>query len=558
MALNPYVATLLEKRGIANELLDAFISPLYDRDIHDPFLFDDMARAVGRLTLALTRGERITVYGDYDVDGVSGAVILHDILTKAGGTVSLFFNHREDDGYGLHTRCIDRIAQLGATLMITTDSGIMNAHEIAYARERGIDTIITDHHTPPQTDDGLPPAIAIIHPRVRADRYPWKHLSGGGCAFKLAQALCRTLSERDPSFRYEEKWLLDLVALSILSDRVPLQGENRALFYYGMKVMRKSRRAGLRALLSRTPAFYQSSPIDTLQFHVIPLLNAASRMEHASHAAALLCAHDTVAAEHLADKLTALNKERQRLTQRTLRSIPGSILLDGSLFLAASTHWRVGLLGLVAGKLIATYRKPVILLRTGGPQIVGVARSTHAVHIAQTFHLLSDFFERFGGHAAAGGFALKASVTLDNFVDAVGRLTPVPCADMMDAPSADTHGIEVPLWALTADFVSDLSRCEPWGAGNPQPTLVLRGCTITGVSPLGRRKQWSLLRIQQNGAVASVRIASSALNDTISLDAPLDMYCSVALREWRGLPDLRLTVKSLKFLHSFQPSLLTL
>lgn len=543
---NPVVAKLLCERGVSLEDHDRFLFPSYDRDCHDPFLFDDMPIAVSRITAAIAGKERITIYGDYDVDGVSAAVLLYDVLTKAGGSVSLYFNHREDDGYGLHCHCIDAIAAQGTRVMITTDSGIAHAHEIAYANTLGIDTIVTDHHTPPQHEDEIPPALAIIHPGVHAKRYPWKFLSGGGSAFKLAQALCRTIAQHDKRWLHEEKWHLDLVALSILADCVPLLGENRVMLQYGLKVIEKTRRPGLRVLLARVPPFYRSSLLSTLHFGVIPLLNAASRMEHASRAADVLIAPDEESACSAADILQSLNRERQRCTQRTIKSVPGNVLVNNAIFLAASPHWRIGVLGLAANRLLAEYRKPIILVREGNPSM-GVARSTPDVHIVQTFARLREYFDRFGGHRAAGGFALKPSVTIDEFAAACEHLDCVTSTEEGVAwQDHSTGAIEIDLADLTERSLHDISFCAPWGPGNPQPRFKVRNCTISGPKPIGTRGQWVRMNVEQGGMRMSAR-ARASLIAMSGIIAPSqgDVLCCADMREWRGSQYISLTIDSI-------------
>lgn len=548
MPLNPHIAALLSRRGIADEYHEEFIAPSYERDIHDPFLFDDMPRAVERICSAIANAEHVTIYGDYDVDGVSSAVIIFDVLTRAHAHVSLFFNHREEDGYGLHRHCIDTIAEQGTTLIITTDSGIANAGEVAYAHERGIDTIITDHHTPPSDAGDIPPAVAIIHPQVHADRYPWKALSGGGSAFKLAQALCRTFAVHNPTWLNEEKWLLDLVALSTLSDCVSLQGENRALLHYGLKVIQKTRRPGLRTLLNRVPSFYQSSLIDSLHYFVIPLLNAASRMDHASRAAAVLTAPDEHTASDAVDFLEAANRERQKLTTKTVRAVPGNILVNGALFLAASSSWRLGVLGLVANKLVAHYGKPVLLVRSGTPH-VGVCRSTPDIHIAKTLARLSDCFDRFGGHHGAGGFALKESVSLEEFAQAIELIEPVREKAGSDNTFHDRKAdcaARMTLIDFTDDYIRGLVQCEPWGPGNPPPVYAISDCVIRAITPVGTRGHWVRLRIEQGESRMSVRVRTALmpLRDRW-IAQNVDLVCEGVVRQWRGVHELALTVNDI-------------
>lgn len=547
MSINAHIAALLSRREINDGAIRAFLAPDYKRDTHDPFLFDDMPIAVERILKAISTRERITIYGDYDVDGVTSAVLLHDVLTKAHADVSCFFNHREDDGYGLHRRCIDTIAEQGTRLIITTDCGISNADEVAYASSSGIDVIITDHHTPPNDSAALPRCIAIIHPQVHADKYPWKYLSGGGIAFKLAQTLCRTFAETDTAWQHEEKWLLDLVALSMLADCVPLKGENRVLLHYGLKVIAKTRRPGIQQLLLRVPSFYKSSLVDALQYSVIPLLNAASRMAHASDAARALLAPDIQTADAAIEHLIQLNRARQQLVRKTIRAIPGNILVNSNVFFAASPAWRLGVLGLAANKLLAEYQKPIILMKNSVENI-GVCRSTPNIHIAKTLSSLADYFSRYGGHRAAGGFALKPNVSIEEFAQALERIDFAREKTAEDSrennKDVEHEPIEIRLSDFTAEFARDFTLCEPWGHGNPKPLYRIVNCAIRDTAPIGTRGQWIRMAVEQDGSRISLRSRTSEFPfRTDSLPLSCDIICEAGVREWRGMNELFFTAK---------------
>lgn len=547
MSINAHIAALLSRREITDDAISAFLAPDYKRDTHDAFLFDDMQTAVERILKAISTQEQITIYGDYDVDGVASAVLLYDVLTKAHADVSFFFNHREDDGYGIHRRCIDSIAEQGTRLIITTDCGISNADEVAYAGSRGIDVIITDHHTPPNDSAALPRCIAIIHPHVHADKYPWKYLSGGGIAFKLAQTLCRTFAATDIAWQNEEKWLLDLVALSMLADCVPLKGENRVLLHYGLKVIAKTRRPGIQQLLSRVPSFYKSSLVDALQYVVIPLLNAASRMAHASDAARVLLAPDIQTADTAVEHLIQLNRARQRLVRKTIREIPGNILVNSKVFFAALPSWRVGVLGIAANKLLSEYQKPIILMKNSTKNI-GVCRSTPDIHIAKALSSLADYFSRYGGHAAAGGFALKQDVSIEEFAKALEQID-FACEKTAEDNRENENDwehepIEIRLSDFTAEFARDFTLCEPWGHGNPKPLYRIVNCAILNIVPIGARRQWIRIAAEQDGSRISLRSRSSEFPfRTDSLPLSCDIVCEAGVREWRGMNELFLTAK---------------
>lgn len=562
-ALHPRVAQLLYARGIVTEEEQhAFLGPDYSSGIHDPFLFDDMERAVKRIIRALVCHERITIYGDYDLDGLSASALLYDILTLLGCEVAVAMNHREREGYGLNAAKVAELVDGGTRLIITTDSGISNYDEIAFAVSRGTDVIITDHHTVPTDPNRIPPALAILHPLVRADRYPCKDLSGGGVAFKLVQALIRFSGDPDftalkaalknqdgTSLNWEgyEKWLLDLVCLSTIGDCVPLRGENRVMVKFGLMVLGKTRRVGLRALLeSGTSRDKKVSP-RTVGFVIGPRLNAASRMDHASVAFDLLVAHQESVAAQLASVLNDLNTERQRLTDRifheAMARVQAALDQGKKVLVACGADWPVSVLGLVAGKIVSATSLPVVLLSRNDHRIAGAGRSPDSFHLADAFASCAELFERFGGHRNAGGFTLKSSVTEIEFQERFEALALELTSSSVSRDESPVADLDVSLEEIDLDLAHALALLEPFGKSNEQPVFRVRNVAICDIRFVGAGEKHVRMTLEQNGCVRrAVGFSFASRVKKISRGSRATLYCTVDVNHWNGLSEAQLTL----------------
>ncbi len=543
--LHPIIDDILASRGIQTPKdRMIFMNPQYEGGVHDPFLFNDMERAVMRINLAIQRGERITIYGDYDVDGLTATVILYETLSHLGACVDVIFNHREHDGYGVCMSTVRTLAKDGTSLIITTDSGITNYDEIATARDLGVDTIVTDHHTVPTDPGRIPPAHAIIHPTVYEDqRYPCRFLSGGGCAFKLSQGLLRRSAYSTEKIKAYEQSFVDLVALSIIADCVPLLDENRVLLRKGLEVLSATPRPGLRELVSRIPSYYRGISVHSLQFTVIPMLNAASRMDHARRAFDLLTAIDSDTAQRYADTLCALNAERQKLSEKTFRQAKKLCKdqLHQNILVASSPDWQLGVLGLVAGKVSRLYDKPVVLISATEERIAGVARSVPSINIVECFSTISHLFKRYGGHHVAGGFALREGVSVEECVDAFSALPVTHDTSGQTKRSTDQRPIPIRLADISWDFVQDLMRCKPWGNANQNPRFVIHDCAILSIKRFGKNDKHSRLLVAQESSRATI-IAMSKRNEerTFTPGNHYDIMCEIDCREWFGRPEISL------------------
>ncbi len=557
---------LLERLFISRNIADPelFCSPDYARDTHDPFLFDDMELAVKRIIQAWRKNERVVVYGDYDVDGLCSAAILFDFFSLMGMNVGIAINHREKEGYGLYLPTIKRLADEGVNVIVTTDSGISNFEEVSVAKARGMDVIVTDHHTVPKNPDLIPPAYAIIHPLVRADRYPFKELSGGGVAFKFLQALIRYIDDEDFARAKEqacdtqgdivnweayEKWLLDLVCMSTIGDCMPLIGENRVFVKFGLLVLGKSRRPGLRAIYRRVIKRTKTLTPETISFYIAPRLNAASRMEHAMIAFDLLMCRTEEEAEKLADVLEEKNTERQRLTERVLaeakEALGGKLAENKKVLIGMSTTWPLGILGLVAGKLCSQYNRPVVLMTEGhGGLISGAGRSVDSFHITQAFTEIQHVFSRFGGHGAAGGFALKSTEHVNEFFSSFEQIAERQLSqNRVDKPPLMIDTI-ARLEEVTLEVCQGLSLMQPFGRGNTKPLIQFSHLEICEIRALGETKRHAKLSVRQ-GQTTRFVIAFSRpdILKAFSIGDTVDVVCELEENEWNGHcePQMKLT-----------------
>src|SRR3989339_1621059 len=369
---NIVTAQLLYNRQLTTqEDVDHFVLPDYGQDQHDPFLFRDMKKVVARIKQAVLKKQKIVIHGDYDADGVCGSAVLYKTLQKIGADVSVYLPHRDTEGYGLNLNTIQTLADAGTHLVITVDCGTSNKKEIAKAVELGMDVIVTDHHSEPPE---LPKeACAMLNPKLSQETYPFRFLAGVGVSFKLCQALIREYALGEAF----EKWLLDLVAISTVTDFVPLIGENRVFVKYGLVVMKKNLRPGLRQLFSQMNVEVKTVSCETILFKVGPHINAAGRMKHANAAFEMLVEENEEQAALLAANIVQANKERQRVSaQMSKRALEQAELQKNEFVIIVEIDdCPIGLVGLVAGKVASTYHRPTFVVGRMGEESAGSCRS---------------------------------------------------------------------------------------------------------------------------------------------------------------------------------------
>lgn len=507
VAYDDLTAALLARRGVVTrEEAEKFLNPSYDLHLHDPFLMVDMQKAAERFARAITSGEKIAVWSDYDCDGIPGGVLLHDFLKKTGANFENYIPHRHEEGYGMNVSGIEKLAKNGVKLVVTVDSGITDVVPVARANELEMEVIVTDHHLP---QEKLPDAFAILNPNARPDEtYPYKSLCGSGVAWKLVCATLATAPElRKIVPEGWEKWLLDMVGLATVADMVPLTGENRLLATYGLKVMRKSPRIGLQKMLRGMRVDQRAITEDDIGFMIAPRVNAASRLGEARDAFRLFTTTDESEADVLAKKLEKLNRERKaqagaitravhtRLREREVRSI----------IALGDPEWRPALLGLVANNIADEYERPVFLWgREGNMSLKGSFRNGGGARMMELLRATENTFAQFGGHAAAGGFTLIDTEVFfleDRLVEAYERIT--ADAEQVDPLLARADAVLAPE-EVTLSYLKKVERLAPFGMENPKPVFLLREVPILGISRFGKAEEHLKLKIEVNGGNGTI------------------------------------------------------
>ncbi|MBI4280763.1 single-stranded-DNA-specific exonuclease RecJ [Candidatus Uhrbacteria bacterium] len=543
-SLHPVIGQLLWQRGIrTDQEAERFFSPDFGRDTHDPFLFRHMDRAVDRIFQALRNDERITIHGDYDADGVTGSAVLtvtlREILRAMGKsieTLDFYVPHREREGYGVHEATVRLLAEAGTRLMITVDCGIACAEAVAEAKRLGIDTIVTDHHEFPSQ---LPEAI-LIHPKLPGETYPFPHLAAVGVAWKLACALFdqgRKLGfDVSPA---AEKWLLDLVAIATVTDVVPLVGENRALEFFGLKVLRKTKRLGLQKLYA--VAGIRAETIDTWKvgFQIGPRINAAGRMEHAEAAFRLLVTDDEQEAEALAAKLQEQNSNRQQESNRMFEEARRQIIerQDAALLWACGETWSAGLVGLVAGKLAQEFGKPVLVMGRVGDRWVGSGRSIPGFHITEALGEAADCLDRFGGHPQACGFSTFTDERFSRFLRKMDEVAARQLAALTLAPLL-TVDVELAWGEATLALAEEIERMRPFGEANPEPKFLTRQLTVVGLDAVGEGKHLRLLLKSREGvAQKGIAFGWGLRQEKPALGNIIDLVYELGVHRWNGFSE---------------------
>lgn len=559
---DPVLQELLYGRGITTiDEAEKFLQPNYDKDIHDPYLFADMEKAVKRILKAFEKKEKIGIFSDYDADGIPGAVVLSDFFRKAGyENFIVYIPHRNDEGYGLNAEALKKIADEGVTLVITIDCGISNHDEVDVANSLGMDVIITDHHLPKEK---LPDAFAVInHKRPDCD-YPDKNLCGSGVIWKLITALIQNKKFQEKYNIDEkgekriqtgyEKWLLDLVGLATLSDMVPLVGENRVIASYGLIVMRKSPRPGLHKLFSLLKVRQNEITEDDIGFLITPRINAASRMGHPKDAYDMLSSTDVTEAGVLAEHLNKINDERKGVVGSMVKEIKKTISEREdalrNVIVLGSPEWKPSLLGLVANSFSDEHNRPVFLWGrdTGSgsvPMIKGSCRSGGDVNIHKLMEHAKDILTEYGGHKQAGGFSLiqdNIHLLEDRLNKAFEELNeegledePVYIDKILSIENVD--------WKL----FSHIEKLAPFGIDNLKPLFKFENAEIISSKQFGKEKNHLEITFKNSRGRAVQAIAFFSHGDKFSVElAPgnkINLIAHVEKSTFRNFPELRLRI----------------
>lgn len=546
LGIDPAPCRLLVQRGIDTfEAAKHFFRPEWSH-LHDPFLMQDMERAVDRLELALQRDERILIYGDYDVDGTMSVSLLFQFLQDLGHReLDYYFPDRYREGYGLSEEGIAYAAKSGVALLITVDCGIRAQEQVDNARKAGIDVIICDHHVP---GDSWPFATAVLDPKRPDCNYPYKELSGCGVAFKLAQALLahRQLSEENllP--------LTEFVAISIAGDLVPITGENRTLAFFGLAQINRSRRPGLRALIkvaNRKPPLR----ISDIVYGLGPIINASGRMADAGTVVQLMLAANRHVATEYALALRKRNELRREYDRRTANE--ALTLLNGSAqhserrsIILYQPHWHKGVIGIVAARLATDLHQPTVILTKSDDILVGSARSVDGLDLFPALDQCADLLLSYGGHAHAAGLSLR----LDDWESFAERFE----AGMREAMPAQglqpslLVAAELNFHDITPKFFRILRQFAPFGPGNMNPLFVTRNVRDAGGSQTLKEGEHLRLALRQEAdgpILRGIAFGQGEDFDLLSRQQPFDICYSIVENNWSGRPELQLIVKEIDF-----------
>ncbi len=548
LGTTPLIARVLLNRGVEDPALARLWLGGSLRDLPDPRLLGGMEQATGRLLAALDGHERICVHGDYDVDGCTSVALLVHLLRRLGADVTWYAPHRQRDGYGVALHTVERLAAEGTRLLITCDTGVSAHAAVERGNTLGIDTVVCDHHTPPEE---LPPARAIINPRLDPEGNPYAELAAVGVSFMLAVALRARMRERGDFDAWPEPDLreyLDFVALGTVADLAPLRGINRLLVRTGLKVLAARRRPGLRALMD-VSGIRREDPLEAshLGFRLGPRINAAGRLAEASTAVELLLADGDGQARRLAEQLDGWNRRRQETERRihaeALTQLQGDDRLQERRGLVVwSEDWHPGVVGIVASRLMQHFHKPALVIAVTGELATGSGRGISGVDLFGAMDRYSCLFERFGGHRAAAGLTLKAA-NLPRLREAFAEEAFADQPLSLWEPKLKLDA-ELTLDQVTWELERSLARLIPFGIGNPTPLFLARGLRPSGVKALSKGG----LRMQlRQGAGPSIKGIGFGLGvDPDSVGGTVDVVFSVQANHWRGVTSLEMFLKDIR------------
>ena len=546
LGVSESLANLMAQRNISSaDEATAFFNPSLDY-LHDPFLMKDMNIAVDRISIAVKKNERILVYGDYDVDGTTAVALMYSFLKDQYSNVEYYIPDRYKEGYGVSIQGLDFAYQNNCKVVITLDCGIKAVEKVKYARTKGLDVIICDHHYP---GDEIPKALAVLDPKQPSCSYPYKELSGCGVGFKLIHAYSRVHGIPFSKISH----YLDLVAVSIASDIVPLTGENRVMAYFGLKRLNESPRTGLKEII-RESEVTKALTIEDVVFKIGPRINAAGRMETGSKAVDLLVSSDTKLAIGISKEINNFNLERRSvdriITTEAMRMIAeDQRTVNSRTTVLYNPKWKKGVIGIVASRLIETYYRPTVILTESNGFATGSARSVQGYDLYQAIESCSDLLESFGGHMFAAGLTLKKE-NIRPFMDRFEQYVNSTITEEQLVPRIfiDT---ELSFSEINEEFFKTMSQFQPFGPENMSPIFVSRNVFDTGsgrmVGSSGEHLKLDLCQ-ESTGQKSFSAIAFSQANhfEYIKGGNPFDICYSLEMNEFRGNRNLQLNIRDIK------------
>lgn len=551
-------AQLLYNRGITQkEKIKIFLDGNYENNLHDPFLFKDMEMAVIKIIDHIKKGNKITVFGDYDADGVTSSAILVELLKTFKANVDVYIPHRVNEGYGINKNAIEYIYETGSKLIITVDNGIRSKEEIKYAQENGIEVIVTDHHVPPNEISDYPDCL-IINPSMPNENYPDKNLSGAGVAFKLIQALVIKSTLEESQKQTLIKQMLDVTAIGTVADCVALVGENRIIVKEGLNILNKTKRLGLLELF-KVAKMNPEKTIDSwnIGFQIAPRLNAAGRMDHANTSYQLLATKNEVEAKWLAEELNSSNQRRQANTEEIYNEVflqvdpEKDIMLIGIYNLKNDKAkeeivWNEGVIGLVAGRISNKFYRPCLVITETDEGYKGSGRSIPGFNLIKAIEKCSDLLSKFGGHPAACGFSLKN----ENITEFISKIKSIANTDLdkeVLKPSIQID-CELNLNEINIDLIDEIKKFEPFGQMNDRPVFLSTDVQILDIMPLGFDGQHIKLKLKNNGSslISALGFGQAEKWKNLKIHDIIDIVYHVELNTFNGKSEAQLKIIDIK------------
>lgn len=539
--ISPLIAKVFLSRGVEDgEYIKEFLNPSL-KELNDPFLLKDMEKAVDRIISAVSSKERIIIFGDYDVDGITSTSILYDFLSKFGADVGYYIPDRKEEGYGLSKLALDKVIQDGVSLIITVDCGITAFEEVKYINDKHVDIIITDHH---ECKEELPVAYALVNPCRHDCAYPFKELAGVGVVFKLVRALSQKMGIEDQAINY-----IDLVALGTVADVVTLLDENRIIVKYGLQKIENSLNKGLKALIDISGAKDKQITSYTIGFLLAPRINAAGRIGDATRAVKLLTTDNENEAITIAKELNEQNIYRQETEQGifcdVLAKIESSVDLEKEKVIVVwGEGWHHGIIGIVASKITDSYNRPCILIAVEDGMGKGSGRSIEGFNLFEALSHCTSLLEKFGGHELAAGLSIqeesieKLKKMINEYADKILKDSDLEAKIKID--------IEVTREDITEESVKELDMLSPFGAGNPSPVFAYKNLMIEDIRTVGNDKHIKLKFKDKETYVDAIGFNRGYLVDVYSQTDVLDAACSLEINSWNNKESVQLNIKDLK------------
>ena len=531
------LAKILANKNIIEEKgINVFLNPTR-KDFYDPFLMPDMTKAIERILKALNNNEKIIIFGDYDVDGITSTTVLKKFLLERGANVSQYIPNRIYEGYGLNKDAIKKIANEGFTLMITVDCGISGIEEVKYASSLGIDTIVTDHHEP---GESIPDAIAVVDAKRKDNNYPCNQLAGVGVTFKVIQALSKKLNLEEKEYlKY-----LDLVCVGTISDIVPLVDENRTIAKLGLKLIEVTKNIGLKTLLQVSE--YSKVDSNTISFGIAPRINACGRMGHAEDALNLFLTDNEEEAKNIATKLNEYNKERQEIEKRIFDEAIKQIQNQGTskdVFVLGNENWHHGVIGIVSSKITEMYFKPSILICFEENLGKGSGRSIPGFDLYEALSKCSEHISKFGGHSMAIGITIEK----DNFEkfkkDFEEYAQKSNISDIIPVINIDE---EILLKDISIRDVAELKLLEPFGEANKTPLFLCRNLKIQSIRALSEGKHLKLSLKDDNYWIDGIGFNLGHLSNEYRIGDKVDVVGTLEINQYNGRESIQINIKDIR------------